>query len=202
MILCLPEQDEALALDRSEYCPSGDQKSFDGSTASIGIDAVSPGATGGRYCASMQGCASPFPIELLQAGELLPSSEAEVQPRGRLWGGLRKLEGCPGTKAQHLQDTEAGCCWAAGWRHLTRLQTSGAHCYLQTLSGSCLPIMRPYRPVRNKEESACRAAHTPLASTFIPLRSVIKTQRDPGTWVCHQFTRWKKYFLFCFLCFV
>lgn len=136
---------------------------------------ISLGATGGRYCASARGCISPFPTEFLQAGELLPSSAAEVQPSGRLQGSLWKLEGCPRTKAQCHPCTEVGCCWAADWRHLTWLQSSGAHCYLQTRSGSHLPIMCPYGPVWNKEGAARRAACAPTTSSCIPLRWAMKT---------------------------
>lgn len=80
MRVWLPERDGALALHRSEYCPSADRRSSAGSIASTGIDPVSLGATGGRYCAPAQGCASPFPIEFLQGGAAaIPSSRSPAQ---------------------------------------------------------------------------------------------------------------------------
>lgn len=110
MRVWLPEQDGALALHRSECCPSADRRSSAGSTASTGADTASLGVIGGRYCTSVGACASPFPTEILQVRELLPSPAAQVQHGGRLQGSLQKLEGWPRTKEHHRPHTEVACC--------------------------------------------------------------------------------------------
>lgn len=87
-----------------------ERRSPAGSVASLGADAVSLGVIGGWYCTSAQACASPFPTEFLQVGELLPPPVAEIQHDGRLQGSLQKLGGCPHTKEHHHPHTEAACC--------------------------------------------------------------------------------------------
>lgn len=77
-----PEWDGALALHRSEYCPSADWRSSAGSIASIETDTVSPGATGGRYWLPCEAVPLHFPLNSCRWGSCCPPQWQKSSPVG------------------------------------------------------------------------------------------------------------------------